>query len=59
MQVSNRHTVFSPLCYLHAQSELQHREAQERRRRLKEDSERLIQEEVEKMERDLAQDLVR
>lgn len=59
MRVSNRHTVFFPLCFLHAQSELQHREAQERRRRLKEDSDRLIQEEVEKMERDLAQDLVR
>lgn len=49
---------FSPLGHLAAQSELQHREAQGRRRRLKEDSERLIQE-VEKMERDLALDPVR
>lgn len=51
-------TVF-PFCHLDAQSQLLYREAEERRRRLKEDCERLIQEEVEKMERDLAQELVR
>ncbi|XP_078810372.1 kinesin-like protein unc-104 isoform X2 [Oryzias latipes] len=36
------------------QSQLEHNEAQQRRRQLKEDHGRLIQEEVEKMERDLA-----
>ncbi|XP_069026968.1 golgin subfamily A member 6-like protein 9 isoform X1 [Embiotoca jacksoni] len=43
----------SQLCQ---QSQLEFNKAQERRRQLKEDHERLIQEEVEKMERDLAQE---
>ncbi|KAI9538982.1 hypothetical protein NQZ68_009059 [Dissostichus eleginoides] len=43
----------SDLCQ---QSELEYSKAQERRTQLKEDHERLIQEEVEKMERDLAQE---
>ncbi|XP_071314053.1 golgin subfamily A member 6-like protein 9 [Trachinotus anak] len=38
------------------QSQLEHNKAKERRRQLKEDHGRLIQEEVEKMERDLAQE---
>lgn len=42
-----------------AQSQLEYNKAQERRRQLKEDRGRLIQEEVEKMERDLAEELVR
>nr|XP_046263007.1 trichohyalin [Scatophagus argus] len=44
----------SDLCQ---QSQLEYDKAQERRRQLKEDHGRLIQEEVEKMERDLAQEL--
>ncbi|XP_049898090.1 uncharacterized protein si:dkey-201i24.3 [Epinephelus moara] len=43
----------SDLCQ---QSQLEYNKAQERRRQLKEDHGRLIQEEVEKMERDLAQE---
>ncbi|XP_034400077.1 kinesin-like protein KIN-4C [Cyclopterus lumpus] len=43
----------SDLCQ---QSQLEHSKAQEQRRQLKEDHLRLIQEEVEKMERDLAQE---
>lgn len=46
-------------CQFNAQSQLEYSKAQERRRQLKEDRGRLIQEEVEKMERDLAQELVR
>ncbi|XP_024139920.1 trichohyalin isoform X1 [Oryzias melastigma] len=42
--------------HLSAQSQLEYNEAQQRRRQLKEDHGRLIQEEVEKMERDLAQE---
>uniref|UniRef100_A0A3B3YJ69 Uncharacterized protein n=1 Tax=Poecilia mexicana TaxID=48701 RepID=A0A3B3YJ69_9TELE len=41
---------------LREESQLEYNEAQERRRQLKEDHTRLIQEEVEKMERDLAQE---
>ncbi|KAM8908130.1 uncharacterized protein AB9W97_005644 isoform 3-T4 [Spinachia spinachia] len=41
---------------LRRQSQLEYSKAQEQRRRLKEDHWRLIQEEVEKMERDLAQE---
>ncbi|XP_019109275.1 moesin/ezrin/radixin homolog 1 [Larimichthys crocea] len=44
----------SDLCQ---QSQLEYNKAQERRRQLKEDRGRLIQEEVEKMERDLAEEL--
>uniref|UniRef100_A0A3B3D488 Si:dkey-201i24.3 n=1 Tax=Oryzias melastigma TaxID=30732 RepID=A0A3B3D488_ORYME len=41
---------------LREESQLEYNEAQQRRRQLKEDHGRLIQEEVEKMERDLAQE---
>ncbi|XP_055368254.1 trichohyalin [Betta splendens] len=41
---------------VYQRSQLEHNKAQERRRQLKEDHGRLIQEEVEKMERDLAQE---
>uniref|UniRef100_A0A3B3TVU0 Si:dkey-201i24.3 n=1 Tax=Poecilia latipinna TaxID=48699 RepID=A0A3B3TVU0_9TELE len=41
---------------LREESQLEYNEAQERRRQLKEDHTRLIQEEVAKMERDLAQE---
>ncbi|XP_078116868.1 kinesin-like protein KIF17 isoform X2 [Sander vitreus] len=41
---------------LYQQSQLEYSKAQERRRQFKEDHRRLIQEEVEKMERDLAQE---
>uniref|UniRef100_A0A3Q1G7H6 Si:dkey-201i24.3 n=1 Tax=Acanthochromis polyacanthus TaxID=80966 RepID=A0A3Q1G7H6_9TELE len=40
----------------HIRSQLEYNKAQEQRRQLKEDHGRLIQEEVEKMERDLAQE---
>lgn len=43
-------------CQLNTQSHLEYNIAQERRRQLKEHHGRLIQEEVEKMERDLAQE---
>lgn len=52
-------TLMYLFCQFNAQSQLEYSKAQERRRQLKEDRGRLIQEEVEKMQRDLAQELVR
>lgn len=51
-------TVRHLFCRFNDQSQLDYNKAQERRRQLKEDHGRLIQEEVEKMERDLAQELL-
>lgn len=46
----------SLIYFANLKSQLEYSTAQERRRQLKEDHGRLIQEEVEKMERDLAQE---
>lgn len=43
-------------CHFNDQYQLEQKKAKEQRRQLKEDYGRLIQEEVEKMERDLAQE---
>lgn len=53
---SGQATLRHLFCQFNAQSQLDYNEAQERRRQLKEDHGRLIQEEVEKMERDLARE---
>ena len=46
------------ICHFSSQSLPEHKDAQERRRQLREDSGRLIEEEAERMERDLAKDQV-
>lgn len=53
---SGQPTLRHLFCQFNDQSQLEYNKAKERRRQLKEDHGRLIQEEVEKMERDLAQE---
>lgn len=53
---SEQPTLRHLFCQFNDQSQLEYNKAKERRRQLKEDHGRLIQEEVEKMERDLAQE---